>query len=62
MELRDIMALPVSEIANPKASHFIFMGSNALLAKGLAVMKAWGFCYKTNLVWEKVRKDWSTRR
>lgn len=57
MELRDIMALPVSEIANPKASHLYLWVPNALLAEGLAVMKAWGFCYKTNLVWEKVRKD-----
>ena len=30
---------------------------NALLPEGLEVMKAWGFEYKTNIVWEKVRKD-----
>jgi N6-adenosine-specific RNA methylase IME4 len=30
---------------------------NALLPDGLAVMKAWGFTYKSNLVWHKVRKD-----
>jgi N6-adenosine-specific RNA methylase IME4 len=30
---------------------------NALLPEGLAVMNAWGFQYKTNLIWEKVRKD-----
>jgi N6-adenosine-specific RNA methylase IME4 len=30
---------------------------NALLPEGLEVMKAWGFKYKTNLVWYKVRKD-----
>ncbi len=33
------------------------MGSNALLVEGLSVMEAWGFKYKTNLVWYKVRKD-----
>jgi N6-adenosine-specific RNA methylase IME4 len=27
------------------------------LAEGLEVMKAWGFTYKTNIIWEKVRKD-----
>ena len=26
-------------------------------ACGLAVMKAWGFTYKSNIVWHKVRKD-----
>lgn len=30
---------------------------NALLPEGLEVMKAWGFQYKTNIIWEKVRKD-----
>ena len=30
---------------------------NALLREGLAVMEAWGFTYKTNLVWHKVRAD-----
>lgn len=29
----------------------------ALLPEGLEVMKAWGFSYKTNMIWEKVRKD-----
>ncbi len=28
-----------------------------MLPDGLEVMKAWGFEYKTNLIWEKVRKD-----
>jgi N6-adenosine-specific RNA methylase IME4 len=30
---------------------------NALLLEGLQIMQAWGFQYKTNLVWYKVRKD-----
>ena len=28
-----------------------------MLPDGLAVMKAWGFTYKSNIVWHKVRKD-----
>jgi N6-adenosine-specific RNA methylase IME4 len=28
-----------------------------MLPEGLAVMRAWGFNYKSNLVWHKVRKD-----
>jgi N6-adenosine-specific RNA methylase IME4 len=30
---------------------------NALLPDGLAAMQAWGFTYKTNIVWHKIRKD-----
>ena len=56
MTLNDIMALPVSDISDEK-SHLYLWVPNALLPEGLAVMKAWGFEYKTNLIWEKVRKD-----
>jgi N6-adenosine-specific RNA methylase IME4 len=30
---------------------------NALLPEGLKVMEAWGFSYKTNIVWYNIRKD-----
>jgi N6-adenosine-specific RNA methylase IME4 len=30
---------------------------NALLPEGLRVLNAWGFDYKSNIIWEKVRKD-----
>ena len=30
---------------------------NALLPEGLEVMKAWGFNYKSNIIWYKIRKD-----
>src|SRR6185437_9108645 len=30
---------------------------NALLPEALQVMAAWGFSYKSNLIWHKVRKD-----
>src|SRR3989338_2191212 len=30
---------------------------NPLLQEGLEVMKEWGFRYKRNLVWYKIRKD-----
>jgi len=33
------------------------MVPNALLNEGLEVMEAWGFKYKSNLIWHKVRKD-----
>jgi N6-adenosine-specific RNA methylase IME4 len=56
MKLDEIMALPVADIAAP-TSHLYLWCPNALLPEGLAVMKAWGFDYKSNLVWHKVRKD-----
>lgn len=56
MTLEEIKALPVSEIAGEKAHLYLWV-PNALLPEGLEVMSAWGFEYKSNLVWEKVRKD-----
>jgi len=56
MELKEIMDLPVSQLAAAK-SHLYLWVPNALLMEGLKVMEAWGFTYKTNLVWYKVRKD-----
>ena len=56
MQLSDIMALPVEKIAEEK-SHLYLWVPNALLPDGLAVMKAWGFEYKGNIIWEKIRKD-----
>lgn len=56
MPFSDIRALPVAELAAPK-SHLYLWVPNALLPQGLALMSAWGFEYKTNIVWEKVRHD-----
>lgn len=56
MKLSEIQALPVSEVAAERCHLYLWV-PNALLPEGLAVMKAWGFSYKTNLIWEKVRKD-----
>lgn len=56
MELKEIMDLPVSRIAAAQ-SHLYLWVPNALLLEGLKVLKAWGFTYKTNIVWYKVRKD-----
>lgn len=56
MSFEDIAALPVSNAALSK-SHLYLWCPNALLLEGLTIMKAWGFTYKTNVVWFKVRKD-----
>src|SRR5579864_993731 len=56
MTLKEIMALPVGEISTSTAHLYLWV-PNALLPDGLAVLAAWGFTYKSNLVWHKVRKD-----
>ena len=56
MKLSEIKALPVAKAA-AEPCHLYLWVPNALLPEGLEVMKAWGFEYKSNIVWEKVRKD-----
>ena len=56
MTLPEICALPVADIVAPTAHLYLWV-PNALLPEGLEVMKAWGFSYKSNLVWHKIRKD-----
>ena len=56
LELDDIRALPVKDIAAARAHLYLWV-PNALLPEGLAVMAAWGFHYKSNIVWHKIRKD-----
>jgi N6-adenosine-specific RNA methylase IME4 len=56
MTLEDIKALPVPDVCSDTAHIYLWV-PNALLAEGLSVLESWGFTYKTNLVWYKVRKD-----
>ncbi len=56
LPLEDIMAIPVIEAAADNAHLYLWV-PNALLAEGLQVMEAWGFQYKSNIIWHKVRKD-----
>lgn len=56
MPLDDIKALPVHNIAADTAHLYLWV-PNALLPEGIEVMRAWGFHYKSNIVWHKVRKD-----
>jgi N6-adenosine-specific RNA methylase IME4 len=56
MTLDDIKALPVEKIAADTA-HLYMWVPNALLPEGIEVLRAWGFSYKSNLVWHKIRKD-----
>lgn len=56
MSVGEICALPVAMHLESKAHCYLWC-PNALLREGLAVLEAWGFKYKTNLVWYKIRKD-----
>lgn len=56
MVLDDIKRLPVSDAAEETAHLYLWV-PNAMLPDGLAVLDAWGFKYKSNIVWQKVRKD-----
>jgi len=56
MTLEEIAALPIADITAATA-HLYLWCPNALLPDGLAVLSAWGFRYKANIVWHKVRKD-----
>ncbi len=56
LDLPAICALPVAAICAPTAHLYLWV-PNALLPEGLEVLKAWGFTYKSNLIWHKIRKD-----
>lgn len=56
LSLAEIQALPVAQAAEEPAHLYLWV-PNALLAEGLSVMESWGFRYKTNIIWHKVRRD-----
>lgn len=57
LTLEDIVVnLPVRDLA-AEVAHLYLWVTNALLLEGIQVLRAWGFQYKTNLVWHKTRKD-----
>jgi N6-adenosine-specific RNA methylase IME4 len=51
-----IGGLPVAQILQPTAHLYLWV-PNALLPEGLAILAAWGFVYKSNIVWHKLRRD-----
>ena len=56
MSVAEMAALPVAAHAR-RPSHLYLWVPNALLREGLELLDAWGFSYKTNLVWYKIRAD-----
>ena len=56
MSVGEIAALPIATVSTDIAHLYLWV-PNALMPEGLEVLRAWGFEYKTNLVWHKIRKD-----
>ena len=56
MTLDEIKALPVSDLL-ANTAHLYLWVPNALLPEGIETLRAWGFQYKSNIVWHKIRKD-----
>lgn len=56
LTLQEILDIPVNTIADDQCHLYLWV-PNALLAEGLETMKKWGFTYKTNIIWYKIRKD-----
>ena len=56
LALSEIRSLPVSEVVDETAHLYLWV-PNALLPEGFQVMESWGFQYKSNLIWHKIRKD-----
>lgn len=54
MKTKDIIALPVKELAEENAHLYLWVTNN-FLEDGLRVMEAWGFDYKTMITWAKDR-------
>jgi N6-adenosine-specific RNA methylase IME4 len=56
MTLQEVKDLPVEAITDDRAHLYLWV-PNALLSEGLEVMDNWGFKYKSNIIWYKIRKD-----
>lgn len=56
LSLKEISDIPVRDCLAETAHCYLWV-PNALLPEGLEVLKAWGFEYKSNIIWHKVRKD-----
>ena len=56
MNIADIKAMPVNELTEDNAVLFLW-GTAPLLPEALELIEAWGFKYKTNFVWDKIKHN-----
>jgi N6-adenosine-specific RNA methylase IME4 len=55
MENEDILALPVSQLAD-RHCLLLLWSTGAMMPLALEAMQAWGFTYKSQIVWRKVTR------
>ena len=55
MPVKDIMALPIGELADPEGCHLYCWTTNNYLPAALECIKTWGFEYITTITWLKDR-------
>jgi len=53
MKTKEIIAMPVKNLADKTGCHLYLWVTNNFLKDGLAVMEAWGFRYITMITWMK---------
>ena len=56
MTMEDLKAMPVASLAEDNSVLFLW-GTAPLLPEAVELINAWGFKYKTNIVWDKVRAN-----
>lgn len=56
MTMEDLKAMPVSSLTEENAVLFLW-GTAPLLPEAIELIESWGFKYKTNIVWDKVRAN-----
>lgn len=56
MTVEQIASLPVPRLLRETAHLYLWV-PNALLPDGITILSSWGFQYKSNIIWHKIRKD-----
>jgi len=56
MSMAELKSMPVASLTEDNAVLFLW-GTAPLLPEAIELIEAWGFKYKTNIVWDKVRAN-----
>jgi N6-adenosine-specific RNA methylase IME4/ParB-like chromosome segregation protein Spo0J len=56
MTMEELKSMPVASLTEDNAVLFLW-GTAPLLPEAIELIEAWGFKYKTNIVWDKVRAN-----
>jgi N6-adenosine-specific RNA methylase IME4 len=62
MNVAQLAALPVKELASPEGCHLFLWTSGPFIPQALALIEAWGFRYSTRaFTWIKTKRSWDPR-